>query len=122
VRIDRGAQEVILGTGETVTYDRLILATGSSAMVPPIEGFGMPGTFVMREADDALAIRAFAQEHPARTRSSPVVACSVSRRRMPPQARHEGRRAGAFEWRCAASSTSAAPPSFRSTSKAGLRL
>jgi NADPH-dependent 2,4-dienoyl-CoA reductase/sulfur reductase-like enzyme/ferredoxin len=63
VRIDRAARQVILGTGETVPYDRLILATGSSAMVPPIEGFGLPGAVVMREADDALAIRAFAQEH-----------------------------------------------------------
>jgi NADPH-dependent 2,4-dienoyl-CoA reductase/sulfur reductase-like enzyme/ferredoxin len=66
VRIDRRSREVILGTGETLPYDRLILATGSSAMVPPIQGFGMPGTFVMREADDALAIRSYAQEHGCR--------------------------------------------------------
>ena len=37
-------------------------ATGSSATVPPIEGAGLRGSFVMREADDALAIRAYAQE------------------------------------------------------------
>ncbi|MGD9890262.1 MAG: FAD-dependent oxidoreductase, partial [Dehalococcoidia bacterium] len=66
VRIDRGARQLLLGTGEAIDYDRLILATGSSAMVPPIEGFGTAGTFVMREADDALAIRAYAQEHGCR--------------------------------------------------------
>jgi nitrite reductase (NADH) large subunit len=35
-------------------------------MVPPIVGFGLPGTFVLREADDAMRIRAFAQDHRAR--------------------------------------------------------
>jgi len=33
--------------------------------VPPIEGFGVPGTFVLRTADDALGLRAFAQRHGA---------------------------------------------------------
>src|SRR5262249_22303621 len=66
VSIDRAAQEVVLGTGERLPYDRLILATGSRSATPPIDGFGLPGSFVMREADDALAIRAFAQEHGAR--------------------------------------------------------
>jgi nitrite reductase (NADH) large subunit len=60
-RIDRGAREVELGTGEQLPYDRLILALGSSAMVPRIDGFGGRGTFVVRSAEDALSIRAFAQ-------------------------------------------------------------
>jgi nitrite reductase (NADH) large subunit len=64
--IDREARAVVLGTGESLRYDRLILATGSSSHVPPIEGFGAKGTFVLRSADDALAIRAFAQRHAAR--------------------------------------------------------
>jgi nitrite reductase (NADH) large subunit len=66
VRIDRDARVVVLGTGESLRYDRLILATGSSSFVPPIEGFGSLGTFVLRSADDALAIRAYAQRHEAR--------------------------------------------------------
>jgi NADPH-dependent 2,4-dienoyl-CoA reductase/sulfur reductase-like enzyme/ferredoxin len=61
VHIDRGAAEVELGTGERLAYDRLILALGSSAMVPRIDGFGTRGTFVVRSAEDALGIRAFAQ-------------------------------------------------------------
>ena len=64
--IDRTAQTVTLGTGETLPYDRLILTMGSSSMVPPIAGYGMPGTFVLREADDAMGIRAFAQNNNAR--------------------------------------------------------
>ena len=61
LRIDRAGAPVALGTGETLTYDRLILATGSSSHVPPIEGFGVPGTFVLRSAEDAIGLRAFAQ-------------------------------------------------------------
>ena len=61
--IDRDARQVQLATGETLPYDRLILATGSASSVPPIEGFGRQGTFVLRTADDALALRAFAQRH-----------------------------------------------------------
>ena len=43
-----------LGTGERLPYDRLILATGSDSFVPPIEGYGRPGTFVLRRAADAF--------------------------------------------------------------------
>ncbi len=60
--IDRGAGEVVLGTGERLVYDRLILATGSEAFVPEIPGFGGPGTFVLRTASDALAVREYVQE------------------------------------------------------------
>ena len=44
----------MLGTGERLPFDRLILATGSEAFVPEIAGFGGPGTFVLRTASDAL--------------------------------------------------------------------
>ncbi len=64
--IDRNAGKVELGTGEELGWDRLILATGSQSFVPPIGGWGTPGTFVLRSADDALQIRAFAQLHLAR--------------------------------------------------------
>ena len=64
--IDRTAREVVTGTGERIPYDRLIIATGSSGTVPAIGGWGAPGTFVMRSADDALRVRAFAQLHGAR--------------------------------------------------------
>jgi nitrite reductase (NADH) large subunit len=63
--IDRDAQEIVLGTGQTLPYDRLILATGSESFVPPIGGVGTPGSFVLRTAADALALRAFAQRHHA---------------------------------------------------------
>lgn len=60
--IDRDRREVRVGTGELLPYDRLVLAMGGRATVPDITGFGMPGCFVLREADDAMRIRGFAQE------------------------------------------------------------
>jgi nitrite reductase (NADH) large subunit len=65
-RIDLDAREVVLGSGERLPYDRLVLATGSSAYVPPLDGYGAPGSFVVRTADDAFAIRTFVQRHEAR--------------------------------------------------------
>ncbi len=64
-RLDVERQEVTLGTGERLGYDRLILAMGSDSFTPPIEGFGVHGTFVLRRASDALAIRAYVQRHGA---------------------------------------------------------
>ena len=64
--IDLATKQVSLGTGEVLSYDRLILAMGSSSTVPPIEGFGSPGSFVMRDAGDAISIRAYVQQHGCR--------------------------------------------------------
>jgi NADPH-dependent 2,4-dienoyl-CoA reductase/sulfur reductase-like enzyme/ferredoxin len=66
-RIDREAHEVVLGTDERLKYDKLILAQGSQAVMPPIPGSKLPGCFVLREADNAIAIRAFRQHHQCRT-------------------------------------------------------
>jgi NAD(P)H-nitrite reductase large subunit len=64
--VDLAAGQVLLATGERLDYDRLILANGSAAVVPAIDGFGRAGTFVLREAGDAIDVRAFAQRHDAR--------------------------------------------------------
>ena len=64
--IDVHGHSVLLGTGERLFYDRLILAMGSRGTALPVEGFGMPGTFVLRNAEDAGRIRSFAQQENAR--------------------------------------------------------
>ena len=66
LEIDRETGEVVLGTGERLPFDRLILAAGSEAYLPEIEGFGAPGTFVLRTASDALGIREYVQQVGAR--------------------------------------------------------
>ena len=60
------SQLVRLGTGDTLPYDRLILAMGSRAAMPAIEGLDRPGVFALREAGDAMRIRAYAQQRRAR--------------------------------------------------------
>ena len=62
-RIDRDRRQVQLATGENLPYDRLILAMGSSSIKPPIAARELPGIFVLREAEDALRIRANVQIH-----------------------------------------------------------
>jgi NAD(P)H-nitrite reductase large subunit/ferredoxin len=66
-RIDTAARRVSLATGDTLHYDRLILAMGASSARPLVDGFGRDGSFVMRAAADAMAIRAYAQEHGCRS-------------------------------------------------------
>lgn len=45
------------GEEETYSYDKLIIATGASAVKPPIEGVDLPGVFPMRAPEDAIAMR-----------------------------------------------------------------
>jgi len=51
------AKTVLLDDGQCLSYDRLLLATGSSPARPPIQGLDGPGVFFLRQWDDALAIR-----------------------------------------------------------------
>ena len=56
-KLDPKRREVILATRKVLTYDRLILAPGSAARIPPLASYKGEGTFVLRDADDAMAIR-----------------------------------------------------------------
>ncbi len=64
--LDPGKHAVLLADGETLTYDRLILATGSNSFVPPLPGYGGAGCYVLRSANDAMAVRSYAQRTHAR--------------------------------------------------------
>ena len=44
------------------SYDYVIIATGSRPFIPPMEGFGKPGTFAFRTLDDCARIADWAQE------------------------------------------------------------
>lgn len=56
VEIDRKAKKVISYKGREESYDKLILATGSGAFVPPIDGVEKQGVFVYRTIEDLDAI------------------------------------------------------------------
>lgn len=64
--VDPIEHTVRLATGDVLEWDVLVFATGSRANVPPIEGFARPGSFAIREADDAAQLRAHAQRVRAR--------------------------------------------------------
>lgn len=65
VRVDRQAKQVIDQSGQAYRYDRLVLATGSSAWVPPVEGANSPGVFVYRTLDDLQQIDRYVRDHGA---------------------------------------------------------
>jgi nitrite reductase (NADH) large subunit len=57
-RIDRSAKYVTTVLGRRISYDALVLATGSYAFVPPVPGHDLPNCHVYRTLDDLDAIRA----------------------------------------------------------------
>lgn len=75
VGIDRAARTVTADDGSTTPYDALVLATGSTALVPPVQGIAGPdgrllqGVHVFRTLDDCEAITAAA----GRARTAVVV-------------------------------------------------
>ncbi|MCW2606829.1 MAG: nitrite reductase large subunit [Frankiales bacterium] len=64
--VDRDAHTVALDDGAVLPYDALVLATGSTAVVPPVHGIAgpsgtlLPGVFVFRTLDDCARIAAAA--------------------------------------------------------------
>jgi nitrite reductase (NADH) large subunit len=56
VKVDPAAQKVFLEDGDWVHYDELLIATGSSSQVPPIEGVSLPGVFTLWSMDDTRRI------------------------------------------------------------------
>jgi nitrite reductase (NADH) large subunit len=60
-RINRAAKCVTTMLGRRLSYDTLVLATGSFAFVPPVPGHDLPGCHVYRTLDDLDAIRADVQ-------------------------------------------------------------
>ncbi|SMG00820.1 nitrite reductase large subunit NirB [Burkholderia singularis] len=67
--VDRGAHTVTLSSGDTLGYDKLVLATGSTPFVPPVPGRERAGCFVYRTIEDLEAMQACG----ARARSGVVV-------------------------------------------------
>lgn len=62
VTIDRQAQKVTSHHGITLNYDYLVLATGSSAFVPPIPGVDKEGVFIYRTIEDLEMMTAYAKK------------------------------------------------------------
>jgi len=54
--IDPAAHLLTTADGATAGYDRLVLATGGRAFVPPIPGADLRGVHTLRTLEDALAL------------------------------------------------------------------
>ncbi len=63
VAIDPAACTVTARSGLTVGYDRLLLATGSRPIVPPIPGLNLPGVCAFRDISDVDTMIAAAASH-----------------------------------------------------------
>lgn len=57
VSLDMARRHVALSDGDTIGYDRLLIATGVSPVVPDIPGRGLAGVHVLRNLDHAMALR-----------------------------------------------------------------
>ncbi|MGY4765299.1 nitrite reductase large subunit NirB [Kribbella sp. CWNU-51] len=58
---DSAAKTVTTARGEQIGYDELVLATGSSAFVPPVKNSDAQGCFVYRTVDDVAALRVYVE-------------------------------------------------------------
>jgi NADPH-dependent 2,4-dienoyl-CoA reductase/sulfur reductase-like enzyme/ferredoxin len=65
-RIDRAQRQLVLGSGEALPYDKLVLATGARSTPPDADFMSHPNAFVLRSADDAGAIRDYVHRRKAR--------------------------------------------------------
>ncbi|MCU0942626.1 MAG: FAD-dependent oxidoreductase [Hydrogenophaga sp.] len=59
--VDSGRRTVSLDNGQSLTYDRLLIATGSHPVRPPIAGMDLPGVHPCWTLEDARAIMKRAQ-------------------------------------------------------------
>jgi NAD(P)H-nitrite reductase large subunit len=55
-RLNLNEHLIELDTGDRITWEKLLLATGGSPIVPPIEGIGKRGVFTFTNLDDVKAI------------------------------------------------------------------
>jgi nitrite reductase (NADH) large subunit len=63
VRIERGHQQVIAKDGTTVNYDRLLIATGSKAVIPDVAGNDLDGVISFRDIADVNKMLSYSQSH-----------------------------------------------------------
>ncbi len=59
--IDPTGKMIITSAGEPLPYDRLLVATGASCIVPPLAGSDKQGVFTLRGLDDAQKLREYAK-------------------------------------------------------------
>lgn len=59
VQVNLHSQSVKLHNGQTLAWQKLLLATGGSPIIPKIEGIDLKGVFTFTKLDDAKAVDSF---------------------------------------------------------------
>jgi len=59
--IDVESKEVLLSSGKRLNFDKLLITTGSSPIIPDIGGLKGSGVFTLRTMDDALGIKEYSK-------------------------------------------------------------
>ncbi|MCD8353435.1 MAG: FAD-dependent oxidoreductase [Clostridiales bacterium] len=67
VSVNGAEKTVTFANGETVGYDKLVIATGAAPFVPNVPGKELPGVFTMRSPDDAIDLRAYVEQNNCRS-------------------------------------------------------
>ena len=60
-QVSARARQVVLDNGQSLTFDKLLIATGSHPVRPPIPGLDLPGVHTCWTLEDARAIAALAK-------------------------------------------------------------
>jgi NAD(P)H-nitrite reductase large subunit len=68
-QVDFNERVVKLESGRTLTWQKLLLATGGLPIVPKIEGIGLKGVFTFSKLDDARAIDDFLNQYTREVRA-----------------------------------------------------
>lgn len=67
VSLDATAKTVAFADGQTVSYDKLIIATGADPIVPRLAGTELPCVFTMRKPEDAIGLRNYVEDNHCRS-------------------------------------------------------
>lgn len=63
VSVNRKEKSVVLSGGQELKYDKLVIATGSRPVKPPVKGIDNKKIFTVKTLDDADRIKAFVKEN-----------------------------------------------------------
>lgn len=64
--IDAGKKIIDLDHNRKITFDILVVATGTSAVLPDMPGIDLPGVFKLRNLEDAISIKTWLAEKNAK--------------------------------------------------------
>jgi len=66
-QVNPTTQSLMLADGRTLSYDRLLIATGGRPFVPPTPGVELEGVFTFTSLDDARRIARYIEQYQARS-------------------------------------------------------